>query len=98
MSILDSHRDAALTNGLFAEVFYYFIDSQFSGVFDHSWTSSNADAGHADQKQRRPRIMVGEVPERLSVDDEIVRAATGERFHVLSIEKDPGNISSVWLY
>ena len=98
LDIYDGHRLEIFSDGAFSETFIYGVDSEFKGVFDWAWQSSDNDAGNAQQKKRTPRIMVDSIPADLAIDTEITRVRTGDKFHVMENHEDPSNISVIWLY
>jgi len=99
LDIYKLHRLEEIENGTFSEPFIRTTDSAiFKGVFDLSPDQTDSDAGHVDQKQLKPRILVTAFPVDLDVNDEITRSYTSETYNVQFFERDDQGIPVIWLY
>lgn len=97
LDVYEAQRESVVSGGAFSEEFSW-SGGTFFGIFDHSWAEVNRDAGNVEQSQRRPRIMVAELPVGLAVDNTITRVRDATTFGVHSLHDDPTNVSVVWLY
>lgn len=98
LEIYNLHRQEQLDNSPFSDVFSYGVGKKLYGYFDFSPEQDTEDAGHVAQKQRKPRIIVGVIPDDLSEKDDITQDSTGTVFTVHYFGEDDNGVPHIWLY